>query len=416
MRRFVLLLAVAFICSQSKSQKQQRCAMAEVIKQQAAADPSFAKKLNEARKNAGNYQRKQTNSGRPVSITIPVAVHVVYNSAEENITDEQVQSQIDVINEDYSATNSDYNNYDAGYSKVKGDLDIKFCLVKIIRKQTNHKSFPLNDAMKFTKRGGSDAYDPEHVLNIWCCHIDDRYLGYAYIPGTISADRFGVVCHYKAFGRGSQFNLYTAYNLGRTVTHEMGHSLGLEHIWGDAYCGNDLVDDTPLQDSPNYGCPGEGHKSLCTGTPLEMWMNYMDYTDDKCMYFFSDGQGARASYFLENDPLLKSIASSSCAQSLAANNLKARTGIIGVEEKHLLQLYPSVTQTQVNLRIQSETAGYNEVRIVNLSGKLVYRQSISIVRGENNRQLNVSSLPAGLYFVEMNLDGKKEVQRLMIER
>jgi hypothetical protein len=83
------------------------------------------------------------------------------------------------------------------------------------------------------------------------------------------------------------------YNLGRTATHEVGHWLNLRHIWGDATCGDDLVGDTPLHNTANYGCPAAGHRSTCTGTPIEMTMNYMDYTDDACMYMFSAGQSTR---------------------------------------------------------------------------------------------------------------------------
>ncbi|MEZ5053960.1 MAG: M43 family zinc metalloprotease [Chitinophagales bacterium] len=83
------------------------------------------------------------------------------------------------------------------------------------------------------------------------------------------------------------------FNKGRTATHEVGHWLNLRHIWGDATCGSDLVSDTPTHNTANYGCPAAGHKSTCSGTPVEMWMNYMDYTDDACMYMFSNGQKSR---------------------------------------------------------------------------------------------------------------------------
>ena len=88
--------------------------------------------------------------------------------------------------------------------------------------------------------------------------------------------------------------LASPYDKGRTATHEIGHWMNLRHIWGDATCGSDLVNDTPTHDNANYGCPAPGHKSTCTGTPVEMTMNYMDYTDDACMYMFSAGQKARS--------------------------------------------------------------------------------------------------------------------------
>jgi hypothetical protein len=83
------------------------------------------------------------------------------------------------------------------------------------------------------------------------------------------------------------------FNKGRTATHEVGHWLNLRHIWGDATCGSDLVGDTPTHNTANYGCPSAGHLSTCSGTPVEMTMNYMDYTDDACMYMFSIGQKSR---------------------------------------------------------------------------------------------------------------------------
>ncbi|HEU5166122.1 MAG TPA: M43 family zinc metalloprotease [Chitinophagaceae bacterium] len=418
MRKLLLPFIFIFIFISGYGQKNIRCGTDEIIRQQMAADPAFAKKVNETRKKQIPAKDLDQNKGNPISITIPVVVHVVYYSAEQNISDEQVRSQIVVMNEDFTATNKDYNNYDAGYRSVKGDFDMQFCLAQVIHKQTSHKTFPLNDAMKFTQRGGSDAVDPLHYLNIWVCDIGDKYLGYAYLPGTISAERFGVVCHYKAFGKGSQYNLFSEYNLGRTVTHEVGHCFGLEHIWGDAVCGNDLVDDTPLHDSPNFGCPGEGHLSTCTGTPLEMWMNYMDYTADRCMYFFSDGQATRAGFFIEADPQLNSIINSTCTNArtnnsditITSNNtFKSLRTIAGN-----ISLYPTITSGQLTLYVNNSTEGKAEINIYNQAGALMMKQQIFISNGKRYDQIDVSRLPNGIYFLEFSQATIKQTNKFIV--
>ena len=132
-----------------------------------------------------------------------------------------------------------------------------------------------------------------------------EYLGYTQLPvsnigglANSSNDRLtdGIIVHYRAFGSTDDgpFDLETQYNKGRTLTHEMGHFFGLRHIWGDATCGSDLVSDTPTHNTANFGCPTYPHLSTCTGRPVEMTMNYMDYTDDACMFMFSSGQKNRS--------------------------------------------------------------------------------------------------------------------------
>lgn len=418
MRKILFPLLAIFFFSAANSQNFDRCGSNEAIKQQMAIDPVYAKKVEDLLKNKGNYSRKN-RKGPPsqVSITIPVAVHVVYNTPEQNISDAQVQSQIDVLSEDFTATNSDYNNYDAGYGSVKGDLDINFCLVQVIHKQTKTKSFGTNDNMKYTKRGGSDAVDPMHVFNIWVCNLSQGVLGYAYYPG-ITPEKFGVVCAVKAFGRGSQYDLFADFNLGRTTTHEVGHCFGLAHIWGDRTCGSDEVDDTPLHNTANFDCPEQGHLSTCTGTPLEMWMNYMDYTDDECMYFFSDGQGARASFFIDTDPQLISITSSACSNTRPSNNditITSNNGFNSARERfNSILLYPTITSGQLNLSANTAVGGKAEINIYNQTGALIMRQQI-FISGKSLNQIDVSKFANGIYFLELARGANKQTRKFIVQ-
>lgn len=224
------------------------------------------------------------------TIEIPVVVNVLYNTAAQNVSLTQIQSQIDVLNEDFSATNADYN-LTSTYNSVKsGNIGVRFVLDQVIRKSTTKASWRTDDAMKKSNRGGISPTSPTTKLNLWVCNLSGGILGYAQFPGGSSATD-GVVIDDNAFGRTG--TAAAPFNKGRTATHEVGHWMNLRHIWGDATCGNDQVGDTPLHNTANYGCPSAGHLSTCSGTPVEMTMNYMDYTDDACMYMFSLGQKAR---------------------------------------------------------------------------------------------------------------------------
>jgi hypothetical protein len=234
-----------------------------------------------------------------VVITIPVVVHVLYNTASQNVSDAQIQSQLTVLNNDFRKLNSDWTNTPATFSGVVADCEINFCLANvtpsggatngIVRKSTTITSFSTNDGMKFNAQGGSDAWPTGQYLNIWVCNLGGGLLGYAQFPGG-AASTDGVVINYTAFGTTGTAT--APFNKGRTATHEVGHWLNLRHIWGDASCGSDLVSDTPVHGTSNYGCPSHPKSNTC-GTSAEMFMNYMDYTDDACMYMFSAGQKAR---------------------------------------------------------------------------------------------------------------------------
>ncbi len=224
-------------------------------------------------------------------ITIPVVVNVIYKTNAQNISEAQIQSQIDILNDDFRRTNSDANNT---WSQA-ADTEIEFCLASvdpdgnptngIRRKSSNKPSWGTNDAMKGNQ--GLTPWDPSSYLNMWVCNLSGGILGYAQFPGG-PASTDGVVIDYQYFG-----DIGTAtfpFDLGRTCTHEVGHYLNLRHIWGDGGCSvDDFVDDTPLSDGPNYGC-ALGHVSCGT---VDMVENYMDYGDDACLTVYTADQAVR---------------------------------------------------------------------------------------------------------------------------
>jgi hypothetical protein len=246
---------------------------------------------------------------------IPLAVHIVYNKQVQNISDAQIKSQIDTLNQDYSRTNPDAANTPSAFLDVAVDTGIQFCLAKVIRTQTNVKEFTDN-AVKSCSTGGSDALDTTKYMNIWVCRLGSGLLGYAEFPNTEVSKTYGVVMNYEAFG-----NMGTArspYNKGRTLTHEISHCLNVRHVFEEGVpetqCSKtDYCLDIPTQKEKNFGCPKFPHTEDCAiNAPGVMFMNYMDYVDDACMNIFTKDQAARMNATLSIAPYDK-LAVAACA-------------------------------------------------------------------------------------------------------
>ncbi len=236
---------------------------------------------------------QQRAANQNAVVTIPVVFHVVYRTSTENISDAQIQSQLDVLNADFRRLNSDVDDI----WPQAADTEIEFCLASfdpqgnpsngILRVSTTVNGFGTNDAVKSASSGGSDAWPADEYLNFWVCNIGGGILGYAQFPGGGAATD-GVVCGYQYTGTNGTAT--APFDLGRTATHEVGHWLNLRHIWGDGACGaSDFVNDTPDSDGPNYGC-ALGNVACNT---TDMVQNYMDYSDDGCMNLFTQGQTDR---------------------------------------------------------------------------------------------------------------------------
>jgi hypothetical protein len=225
-------------------------------------------------------------------VTVGVVVNVVYESSAQNISEAQVQSQIDVLNRDFGAKNPDKAKVPTPWKGLVTDSRIRFKLQGITRTQTTKRSFTYDDAVKKVSTGGIAPKDPAKYLNLWVCALGGGLLGYAQFPeGPAATD--GVVINYRAFGTTG--TAQAPFNRGRTATHEVGHYFNLRHIWGDTEdcSGTDYVPDTPNCAGPNYGTPTFPTVTCNNGPNGDMFMNYMDYVDDVAMYMFTAQQVLR---------------------------------------------------------------------------------------------------------------------------
>lgn len=308
MKKHLLLLTSLFFLGafrvSNAQQQYHRCSSMEYLAEQIAADPTLASRIQAIEDHTKQFIQSGNGASRAV-VTIPVVFHVVYNTTAQNISDAQVNAQIAQLNADFARLNSDAGNTPSVFAGLAANTNIQFCLAQrdpsgnattgIVRKQTTVTSFSTNDAVKKSTQGGSDAWPASSYLNIWSCNLGNNLLGYAQFPGG-SAITDGVVVLFSSVGSLAQPGTATPYHYGRTATHEVGHWLNLYHIWGDdgnQCAGSDNVNDTPNQGDENYGCPVFPIVSCSNGPNGDMYMNYMDYTNDGCMNMFTTGQGTR---------------------------------------------------------------------------------------------------------------------------
>ncbi len=253
--------------------------------------------------------------------TLPVVVHIIHNGEAvgtgSNISQAQVQSQLDVLNEDYRNLNADGALVPSVFQPLRADAQFQF--VPAIRDPSGAAlAEPGIDRVSRSARGftappyslsyteatikAATSWNPDQYLNIWVLDLGGGVLGYAQFPDNNAGlaglsplgglpETDGVAILYSAFGRVG--TLGPKYNKGRTLTHELGHWLGLIHVWGDTDCGNDYCADTPTQQTGNYNCPAFPHVTCTNGPSGDMFMNYMDYVDDACMQLFSGNQKDR---------------------------------------------------------------------------------------------------------------------------
>lgn len=412
--------------------------------------------------------RRNRAESPAVVVTIPVVVHVVYRTTVQNISDAQIQSQIAVLNKDYRKLNTDINSIPSVWRPLATDVEIQFCLAArtpsgaattgITRTVTTKTRF-LNttgtldpDDVKSDATGGKTGWDPSKYLNIWICRLDEETLGYSYFPSDIVdyPELDGLVIDYRCFGTtgAAGTSPFVGFGLGRTTSHEIGHYLNLSHPWGDdlvggTTCESDYVSDTPQCFDAAIGCetfPYNVGTTCVTDANGQMFMNYMDYSDDNCLFFFTAGQAARMQAAVNTSrPLL--LSSNGCSPPIPVelvsfegktdgkiNHLNWVTAseksndYFNIERSFDGSFFQKIgqikghgtTQERQNYTFSDAnangTTAYYRLNQIDFDGKSTLSHVVALKNGDTKR-VRIFPNPVGIegVTVQMESEGKKEI-------
>lgn len=360
-------------------------------------------------------------------IRIPVVVHVVYQTEAQNISDAQIKSGIAALNRDFRRRNADTVNTPARFKALAADVEIEFVLATsdprgvatngIVRKRTTVKDWTIDDKIKMGKTGGADAWDAAQYLNIWVGNMP-RTLGYSSMPGD-AKEVDGIVVHTPIF---SGLGKSGAYNMGRTLVHEVGHWMGLKHIWGDADCGDDGIDDTPKQGGFTSGCPTYFLSSCNNGTQGDMYMNYMDFTNDACMNLFTHGQKTKMrSLFAAGGSRRKILTSKGLDAPTVeeAPVVAAPAPIDTVATKPAtpetrvdvakVALYPNPAADWITVTLPDASWIGKELQVVGMNGGVAKKVIITSLQ----QKVALNGLATGMYFIQGFANGNRITEKFI---
>jgi hypothetical protein len=391
-----ILIFISILFSSLLAEAQLNCVTADYTRVQISKTPELADAIQQT-ENFIRHKLTEPSAGKIENgiLKIPVVIHNLYHSPDQKITDEQVAAQLDLLNKAFRRQNADTIKTPAVFKSVAADCEIEFHLATsdpmrrsttgILRKYTPVTNWVMDDKMKSSAEMGDDPWDSRLYLNIWVCQME-RFAGYSTVPGS-DAKLDGIVLGLAAFGAGQ-----------KTIIHEAGHWMGLKHIWGDTYCGDDGVDDTPKQASYTVGCPSTV-RVTCGNSPTgDMYNNYMDFTNDACMNLFTRGQKSR----------MQAVFSTGGARNSLVNSGGLDKPLIyesplPLEDPRWLEvkMYPNPVTTTLYLDFSYDVRWVGKtIFVTNLVGQSVKNLSIS----SKIQSIDVSNFKPGIYFLAAKND------------
>lgn len=365
---------------------------------------AFDAQFLEAKKSMKSYKQDEI-------LTVNCIIHIVYNEEFQNLPMSLIDEVMESVNKDFRGENDDLVNVRNIFKPLVGSTNIQFIVDSVIRVQTNTEFefgglFGNNNVedMKFSDKGGSDTVDPDKYLNIWVADIKGGLLGLAYPP--VGADNWpeeifpekendGVIVATVAFHVDTTFTIVDEFLGGetildiraKTVSHEIGHYLGLRHIWGDANffedgCAiDDGIDDTPIQGtSTQFIC--DTTLNTCesgTGDFPDMIENHMDYASETCPRMFTAEQ----------------------SQIMRYNLINFRSGLLGsvnnseLDHTGSISIFPNPVYGGF-FEISQDGLPVYSLELVNSSGQVLANRRVNA--GTRLTKISTSSFESGLYF------------------
>ncbi len=418
MKLNLVAVLIVLIFTQQQLSAQRNCSAFSYQQEELKKDPTLGSRWEQVETFTRQYITNNASASfRTVQglgvIKIPVVVHILYHYPSENIDDALVIKQIEILNQCFRRQNADTIHTPSRFKPVAADCEIEFQLAVsdprrrntsgIVRKYTPIPDWDDSDKMKFSSEMGDDAWDAKSYFNIWVCDLDGL-AGYASRPGA-PANRDGIVIDFSAFSIGGS----GGFDMGKTAVHETGHWLNLRHLWGDEYCGSDEVGDTPKQAGYNTDCPS-GIQVTCSNGPTgDMYMNYMDFTNDACMNLFTLGQKER----------MRALFAAGGARSTLLNSTGLQAPLIyesplPEESPRWLhhQLYPNPATTEMTLDLAYDVRWIGKIiNVVNLQGQVVMQVPVA----SKIQIINISKLKPGMYFLSAKKEGGDFIQQKFVK-
>lgn len=407
---FIIFFLTLSLLSFSQ-EKQRTCGTEEYMKQQ-LQQPIFAKQhaISQAKFDAELLKMKSGITQQRATLIIPVAVHFPESNENDRACLEALaQVQVDILNNDYTGTNSDISNWNSASSNYPntntGSTDVMFVIAT--------QDHPINSDQDLTEGGpavtigfpfGNGDFDNKWsgYMNFVVRQLENGTLGYSPVGGSIT-NGYSVVMNLRAFGAGNGcpgVSPNSPFNLGRTVTHELGHFFNLRHTFTSSCNTDDNISDTPNISSATYNCPSAGSKNACVAGEKALTMNYMDYVDDACMYMFTEGQTARMEAYL-----------ASIASDFKPNVTLAIEDQIITET---FKLWPNPSNGKIHISFNTTKSNDVNLKLFDIRGRLMSDKIYKNNSNTFNETLNFNDIDSAVYILKIKTGNNDFYRRVII--